>query len=33
MDKNPQIKENRLALLFSVKKAFETLGDFSKIVE
>ncbi|MEW6599812.1 MAG: glycine--tRNA ligase subunit beta [Nitrospirota bacterium] len=33
MDKNPQIKENRLALLFSVKKLFDSLADFSRIVE
>ena len=33
MDKNPQIKDNRLALLLSVKKSFDSLGDFSKIVE
>jgi len=33
MDKNPHIKENRLALLFSVKKLFDTLADFSKVIE
>ena len=33
MDKDPKIKENRLALLSSVKEAFDTLGDFSKIRE
>ncbi len=33
MDKDPQIKENRLALLASVKAAFDSLCDFSKIVE
>jgi glycyl-tRNA synthetase beta chain len=33
MDKDPQVKENRLALLLSVKKNFDTLGDFSKIME
>jgi len=33
MDKNPHIKENRLALLFSVKKLFDSLADFSKIIE
>ncbi len=33
MDKNPQIKENRLALLLSVKKLFDSLADFSKIIE
>ncbi len=32
MDKNPEIKANRLALLSSVKKLFNSLGDFSKIV-
>lgn len=33
MDKNPEIKENRLALLLSVKKLFDSLADFSKIIE
>ena len=33
MDKNPDIKNNRLALLSSVKEAFDALGDFSKIIE
>jgi glycyl-tRNA synthetase beta chain len=33
MDKNPQIKENRLALLLSVKKLFDSLADFSRIIE
>ncbi len=33
MDKNPQIKENRLALLLSVKKLFDSLADFSKVIE
>jgi glycyl-tRNA synthetase beta chain len=33
MDKNPAIKDNRLALLLSVKMIFDNLGDFSKIVE
>ncbi len=33
MDKDPRIKENRLALLFSVKGIFDSLGDFSKIVD
>jgi glycyl-tRNA synthetase beta chain len=32
MDKNPEIRENRLALLLSIKKIFDSLGDFSKIV-
>lgn len=32
MDKNPEIRGNRLALLLSVKKIFDSLGDFSKIV-
>lgn len=32
MDKNPEIKANRLALLSSVKRIFDLLGDFSKIV-
>lgn len=33
MDKNPEIKENRLALLLSVKEQFDSLADFSKIIE
>ncbi len=33
MDKKPEIKENRLALLATVRKVFDSLGDFSKIVE
>jgi glycyl-tRNA synthetase beta chain len=33
MDKNIEIRENRLALLSSVKNLFDSLGDFSKIVE
>jgi len=33
MDKRPEIRRNRLALLATVKKAFDSLGDFSKIVE
>lgn len=33
MDKKTEIKENRLALLLSVKRLFDSLGDFSKIVE
>jgi glycyl-tRNA synthetase beta chain len=32
MDKNPEIRENRIALLFLVKSAFDALGDFSRIV-
>ena len=32
MDKNPEVKANRLALLSSVKKLFDSLGDFSKVV-
>jgi glycyl-tRNA synthetase beta chain len=31
MDEDPRIRENRIALLFSVRDVFETLGDFSKI--
>jgi glycyl-tRNA synthetase beta chain len=31
MDKNPEIKKNRLALLLYVKKLFSVLGNFSKI--
>ncbi len=33
MDKDERIRENRLALLFFVKREFDSLGDFSKIVE
>ncbi len=33
MDKKPEIRENRLALLLSVKRIFDSLGDFSKIVQ
>ncbi|MBI4849852.1 MAG: glycine--tRNA ligase subunit beta [Nitrospirae bacterium] len=33
MDKDERIKNNRLALLLSVKNVFHSLGDFSKIVE
>jgi glycyl-tRNA synthetase beta chain len=33
MDKNQEVKENRLALLLSVKRVFDSLGDFSKIVD
>jgi len=33
MDKDPQIKENRLALLYSVRKLFDSLADFSKVIE
>ncbi|MBI5196115.1 MAG: glycine--tRNA ligase subunit beta [Nitrospirae bacterium] len=32
MDKDPAVKANRLALLLTVKEAFNSLGDFSKIV-
>ncbi|MBI5050174.1 MAG: glycine--tRNA ligase subunit beta [Nitrospirae bacterium] len=32
MDKNPEVRTNRVALLESVKRAFDMLGDFSKIV-
>jgi glycyl-tRNA synthetase beta chain len=31
MDKRPEIRKNRLAVLFSVKNTFNMLGDFSKI--
>lgn len=31
MDRDPQIKENRLALLFTVKSLFDSLGDFSRL--
>jgi len=33
MDKNEKIKNNRLALLNSIKNIFDSLGDFSKIME
>jgi glycyl-tRNA synthetase beta chain len=33
MDKDDSIKNNRIALLFSIKNVFNSLGDFSKIVE
>ncbi len=33
MDKDDSIKNNRIALLFSIKNLFNSLGDFSKIVE
>jgi glycyl-tRNA synthetase beta chain len=33
MDKDDQIKENRLALLSYVRELFDSFGDFSKIVE
>ena len=33
MDNDIRIKENRLALLFSVKEVFDSIGDFSKIIE
>lgn len=32
MDKEPEIRGNRLALLLSVKRIFDSLGDFSKII-
>lgn len=32
MDKKPEIRQNRLALLSSVKKLFDSLADFSKII-
>lgn len=32
MDKRPEIKENRLALLSSVRGCFDSLADFSKII-
>lgn len=31
MDKDQRVKDNRLALLYSVKNVFDSLGDFSKI--
>lgn len=33
MDPDPQVQQNRLALLFQIKKRFDAFGDFSKIVE
>ncbi len=33
MDKDPDIRDNRLALLVRVKHAFDALADFSKIVD
>lgn len=33
MDENPEVRQNRLSLLFSVQKLFDEFGDFSKIVE
>jgi glycyl-tRNA synthetase beta chain len=33
MDRDPSVRDNRLALLQSVKKIFDSLGNFSKIVE
>ncbi len=33
MDKDPAIRDNRLALLLSVKRSFDLLGDFSQIVD
>ncbi len=32
MDKRPEIRENRLALLTAVKRLFDSLADFSKII-
>ena len=32
MDKDEKIKENRLALLYSIKKKFERIADFSKLI-
>ena len=32
MDKDEKIKQNRLALLYSIKKKFEKIADFSKLV-
>lgn len=32
MDKDEKVKENRLALLYSVKKKFDKIADFSKLV-
>ena len=33
MDKDPDIRDNRLALLQKIKALFDSLGDFSKILE
>ncbi|RJR16427.1 MAG: glycine--tRNA ligase subunit beta [Nitrospiraceae bacterium] len=33
MDKDPHIRENRLALLNTVKELFNSLADFSKVIE
>ncbi len=33
MDKDEKTKNNRLALLYSIKNIFDSLGDFSKIME
>ncbi|RJQ50147.1 MAG: glycine--tRNA ligase subunit beta [Nitrospiraceae bacterium] len=33
MDKDDEVKNNRIALLFSVKEIFDCLGDFSRIAE
>ena len=32
MDKDEKIKENRLALLYNIKKKFDKIADFSKFV-
>ena len=32
MDKDEKVKENRLALLYSIKKKFDKIADFSKLV-
>lgn len=32
MDKDEKVKQNRLALLYSIKKKFEKIADFSKLV-
>jgi len=32
MDKDQEVRRNRLALLFRIKKLFNRFGDFEKIV-
>jgi glycyl-tRNA synthetase beta chain len=32
MDKDQEVRRNRLALLFRIKKLFNRVGDFEKIV-
>ena len=32
MDKDEKVKENRLSLLYSIKKKFDKIADFSKFV-